>query len=173
MYVGGTCLSNAFTRPSNFLLFLQLMRTCVLFLTDCVNTLSGPVLNSSCSLWANSSGVISLFGLFIVDLEFVNKWINCENTRSFSWEKTYSLYSLWLSGYYYVWAIISAQRTHSHEPINIVQRDRKQKSSLNLTLWTIFTWGSCIILHSNELMLGIIASLIIYFRVIPIGTELK
>ena len=58
-------LSKAFTLPSSFLLFLQLMRTCVLFLTDCVRTESGPVLNSSCSLCANSSGVISLFGFCI------------------------------------------------------------------------------------------------------------
>jgi hypothetical protein len=36
----------------------------VLFFTDCVRTESGPVLNSSSSRLANSSGVISDFGLF-------------------------------------------------------------------------------------------------------------
>lgn len=61
--------SNAFTRPRSFLLLRQLMRTWVLFLTDCVRTESGPVLNSSCSFWANSSGVISLFGFWASDLE--------------------------------------------------------------------------------------------------------
>merc|ERR1711909_105975 len=43
------CLSKALTLPSSFLLFLQLMRTCVLLFTLCVRTESGPVLNSSCS----------------------------------------------------------------------------------------------------------------------------
>lgn len=56
------CLSKALTLASNFLLFLQLIRTWVLFLTDWVKTDSGPVLNSSCSRWDSSSGVISLFG---------------------------------------------------------------------------------------------------------------
>lgn len=37
--------------------------TWVLFLTDCVKTDNGPVLNSSSSLLANSSGVISDLGL--------------------------------------------------------------------------------------------------------------
>lgn len=60
------CLSNAFTLASSFLLFRQLIRTWVLFFTDCVKTDKGPVLNSSCSLWASSSGVISLFGLAIL-----------------------------------------------------------------------------------------------------------
>lgn len=60
------CLSNAFTLASSFLLFRQLIRTWVLFFTDCVKTDRGPVLNSSCSLWASSSGVISLFGLPIL-----------------------------------------------------------------------------------------------------------
>ena len=49
------CLSNAFTRPSNFLLFLQLMSTCVLLFTLCVSTDSGPVENSSSSVLALSS----------------------------------------------------------------------------------------------------------------------
>lgn len=57
------CLSNAFTRPNNFLLFRQLMSTCVLFFTDCVKTDNGPVLNSSSSCLASSSGVNSDFGL--------------------------------------------------------------------------------------------------------------
>lgn len=56
--------SKALTRPSNFLLLRQLMRTCVLFFTDCVSTDNGPVLNSSSSWRANSSGVNSDFGLF-------------------------------------------------------------------------------------------------------------
>lgn len=43
------CLSKARTLPSNFLLLRQLMRTCVLFLTDWVSTDSGPVENSSSS----------------------------------------------------------------------------------------------------------------------------
>ena len=51
--------SKAFTLPKSFLLFLQLMRTWLLFFTDCVSTDNGPVLNSSCSLWASSSGVSS------------------------------------------------------------------------------------------------------------------
>jgi len=55
-------LSNAFTLPRSFLLFLQLIRTWVLFLTDCVSTERGPVLNSSCSRAAISSGVISDLG---------------------------------------------------------------------------------------------------------------
>jgi len=60
------CLSNAFTLHSNFLLFLQLINTCVLFLTLCVSTDNGPVLNSSSSLFAISSSVSSLLGLFII-----------------------------------------------------------------------------------------------------------
>ena len=59
------CLSKALTRPKSFLLFLQLMRTWVLFLTDWVRTDRGPVLNSSSSRLSSSSGVISDFGLFI------------------------------------------------------------------------------------------------------------
>ncbi len=58
------CLSKAFTLPKSFLLFRQFIRTWVLFLTDCIRTDRGPVLNSSSSLFANSSGVISDFGLF-------------------------------------------------------------------------------------------------------------
>lgn len=54
--------SNAFTRPSNFLLFRQLISTCVLFFTDWVSTDSGPVLNSSSSWRASSSGVSSDLG---------------------------------------------------------------------------------------------------------------
>ena len=52
--------------PKSFLLFRQLMRTCVLFLTDVVTTDKGPVLNSSSSRRSNSSGVISDLGLFNV-----------------------------------------------------------------------------------------------------------
>ena len=62
-------LSKAFTLPRSFLLFLQLMRTCVLFLTDWVRTDRGPVLNSSCSRASISSGVISDRGLFINALQ--------------------------------------------------------------------------------------------------------
>merc|ERR1719458_453152 len=53
------CLSKAFTRPSSFLLFLQLIRTWVLFFTESVRTLRGPVENSSCSFASLSSGVMS------------------------------------------------------------------------------------------------------------------
>ena len=59
------CLSKALTLPKSFLLFRQLIKTCVLFLTDCVKTLSGPVLNSSSSRRSSSSGVISDLALFI------------------------------------------------------------------------------------------------------------
>lgn len=62
------CRSKALTLPNNFLLFLQLIRTCVLFLTDWVKTDNGPVLNSSSSWRASSSGVNSDFGL-IIDLK--------------------------------------------------------------------------------------------------------
>jgi hypothetical protein len=66
-YMTSNYLSNALTRPSNFLLFRQLTRTWVLLLTDCVKTDKGPVLNSSCSFCASSSCVISLLG-FCTDL---------------------------------------------------------------------------------------------------------
>lgn len=56
------CRSKAFTLPSSFLLLRQLMSTWVLFFTDCVSTDSGPVLNSSSSCRASSSGVSSDFG---------------------------------------------------------------------------------------------------------------
>jgi len=59
------CLSKALTRPKSFLLFRQLMRTWVLFLTDDISTDKGPVLNSSSSLCLSSSNVNSLFGLAI------------------------------------------------------------------------------------------------------------
>ena len=57
--------SKAFTLPSSFLLFRQLIKTCVLFFTDSVRTESGPVLNSSSSRLSSSSGVISDLALFI------------------------------------------------------------------------------------------------------------
>lgn len=53
------CRSKALTRPRSFLLLRQLMSTCVLLRTDCVNTDKGPVLNSSSSFRSSSSGVIS------------------------------------------------------------------------------------------------------------------
>lgn len=56
--------SKALTRPNSFLLLRQLIKTCVLFFTDCVSTDNGPVLNSSSSWRASSSGVSSDFGLF-------------------------------------------------------------------------------------------------------------
>jgi len=59
------CRSNALTRPNNFLLFRQLIRTCVLLRTDSVRMDSGPVLNSSSSSRESSSGVISDFGLAV------------------------------------------------------------------------------------------------------------
>ena len=49
------CRSNAFTRPSSFLLFLQLISTCVFDLTLCVSTERGPVLNSSSSFFLSAS----------------------------------------------------------------------------------------------------------------------
>ena len=70
------CLSKAFTRPSNFLLFLQLMRTWVLFFTLSVSTLKGPVWNSSCSLASLSSGVSSepleAIFLFLQEIEMTS-----------------------------------------------------------------------------------------------------
>ena len=65
-------LSKALTRPNSFLLLRQLINTWVLFLTDWVKTDKGPVLNSSCSFCASSSGVISLFGFCANDLEKKN-----------------------------------------------------------------------------------------------------
>ena len=58
------CLSKAFTRPNNFLLLRQLIKTCVLFLTEDIRTDNGPVLNSSSSRCFNSSKVSSPLGLF-------------------------------------------------------------------------------------------------------------
>mmetsp|Transcript_34964 Transcript_34964/g.99120 ORF Transcript_34964/g.99120 Transcript_34964/m.99120 type:complete len:239 (-) Transcript_34964:70-786(-) len=52
------CLSKAFTRPSNFRLFLQLIRTCELVFTLVVSTESGPVRNSSSSFFSLSSTLI-------------------------------------------------------------------------------------------------------------------
>lgn len=75
-YLSNTMLqwrSNAFTRPNNFLLLRQLMSTWVLFLTDWVSTDSGPVLNSSSSCRANSSGVSSDLG-FVRDLRENNRF---------------------------------------------------------------------------------------------------
>merc|ERR550532_1986101 len=60
------CRSKALTLPRSFLLFRQLIKTCVLFLTDCVRTDKGPVLNSSSSRLSSSSGVISDLALFII-----------------------------------------------------------------------------------------------------------
>lgn len=74
------CRSNALTLASNFRLFRQLIRTWVLFLTDAVRMDKGPVVNSSSSLFANSSGVISLFGFWsnedIVNDDEDVRWIN-------------------------------------------------------------------------------------------------
>jgi len=75
------CRSNALTLPRSFLLFRQLMSTCVLFFTDCVNTDSGPVLNSSSSRLASSSGVISDLGLFNTPAMVVSKMRLDENLR--------------------------------------------------------------------------------------------
>merc|ERR1712241_1357328 len=63
------CLSNAFTLPRSFLLFLQLISTWVFPLTDSVRTERGPVLNSCCSLASSSSGVISDLGFVSADDE--------------------------------------------------------------------------------------------------------
>ena len=78
------CLSKALTRPKSFLLFLQLMRTWVLFLTDWVRTDRGPVLNSSSSRLSSSSGVISDFGLFIRADAMVEILPNLERFSNFS-----------------------------------------------------------------------------------------
>ena len=51
------CLSKAFTRPINFLLFLRLMRTLFWFLTLSVRIFKGPFLKSSRSWASRSSGV--------------------------------------------------------------------------------------------------------------------
>lgn len=80
------CRSNALTRPSSFLLLRQLINTCVLFLTDCVSTDSGPVLNSSSSWRANSSGVNSDFGLARA---LDSQWKLRLCVRAFDW-KTFS-----------------------------------------------------------------------------------
>jgi len=58
------CLSNALTRPRSFLLFLQFIRTCVLFFTLIMRTERGPVLNSSSSVF---SGISSSIGLLILN----------------------------------------------------------------------------------------------------------
>ena len=60
--------SNALTLARSFLLFLQLIRICVWFLTDNCNTESGPVLNSSSSSLRSSSSFISLFGFALLFL---------------------------------------------------------------------------------------------------------
>lgn len=75
--------SNALTRPSSFLLLRQLMSTCVLFFTDCVSTDSGPVLNSSSSWRANSSGVSSDLGLTRALQKFC-LWFNLFGTTTTS-----------------------------------------------------------------------------------------
>ena len=115
-------LSNAFTLPSSFLLFLQLMRTCVLFLTDCVRTESGPVLNSSCSLCANSSGVISLFGFCIKLLKSDNICVRT-STKIFvsCWTKHKQLLAI-------CWGVlkINQQKTTS---------DQNHKTSLTYKLY--------------------------------------
>merc|ERR1712038_1123082 len=67
------CRSKALTRPNNFLLFLQFMRTCVLLRTDSVRIDNGPVLNSSSSSRDSSSGVISDFGFAVAILDVVLK----------------------------------------------------------------------------------------------------
>lgn len=41
------CLSKAFTLPSSFLLFRQLIKICVWFMTDCCRIDSGPTFNSA------------------------------------------------------------------------------------------------------------------------------
>ena len=101
------CLSKALTRPSSFLLFLkyqifiannspvvvsslwlylQLMRTWVLFLTESVRTLSGPVWNSSCSFCSLCSGVIScLLPILIVILCYSADAKYFWSTQTFSW----------------------------------------------------------------------------------------
>ena len=67
---GGRDAYNALTRASNFLLFLQLIRICVLFFTDCVRTERGPWENSSSSAANSSSAVISDFGFALKMVSF-------------------------------------------------------------------------------------------------------
>merc|ERR1719347_1740576 len=81
------CLSNAFTLPSNFLLFLQLISTCVLFFTESVSTLKGPVWNSSCSLASLSSGVISFLLLMMLSLTFLPT--NLRGVRSMNEDRSW------------------------------------------------------------------------------------
>ena len=85
-----TYLSNALTRPRSFLLFLQLIKTWVLFLTDCVRTESGPVLNSSSSLFASSSWDISVLG-FVSKLKKKEEGITCHCTHC-----THTQRELWI-----------------------------------------------------------------------------
>ena len=65
--------SNALTRASSLRLFRQLISTCVLFLTDWLSTESGPVLNSSSSIFCSSSWDISPLSLDGMELEIRNK----------------------------------------------------------------------------------------------------
>ena len=48
------CLSKAFTRPNNFLLFRQFINTCEFVLTLSANTDKGPLFNSSSSFFSYS-----------------------------------------------------------------------------------------------------------------------
>jgi len=62
--------SKARTRANIFLLFRQLISTCVLSLTDCVSTDKGPVLNSSSSFCFSSSNVRSVLGFELFEVRY-------------------------------------------------------------------------------------------------------
>lgn len=78
--------SNALTRAKILRLLRQFIKTCELSFTLCVNTLSGPVRNSSSSFCFSSSKVSSLLGFALVHNTIVTKSFNttlCSNSRHF------------------------------------------------------------------------------------------
>merc|ERR1719320_723946 len=74
--------SKALTLPNSRLLFLQLMRTCVLFLTDEVRTERGPVWNSSSSLRSRSRSLLAPSAALIFDHQSVLSTVHCLNNPS-------------------------------------------------------------------------------------------
>jgi len=95
------CRSNAFTRPSSFLLFRQLIRTCVLFRTDSVKIERGPVLNSSSSSRESSSGVISDFGLAVAMI-CMRLLVTIQNLTNSKMIDVLRLYVVWWNLFYYI-----------------------------------------------------------------------
>ncbi len=61
--IGAEIAYKAFTRANSLRLLRQDIKICVLFLTECVRMLNGPLLNSDSSSSRSSSGVMSLSGL--------------------------------------------------------------------------------------------------------------